>query len=142
VLVRDQEFNPPPFWFDRKNKTRCEAFVVGSILGLYRHGCEEKFLGCRLRVNHRELYCHRIAFVQNSFDNATAAHSLIEAVASARSLPMTKLHAISIRQPNVEMILRGIKKVEYRSVPTRKGSEYTSTRRSSPVTGTHGGSSA
>jgi hypothetical protein len=28
--------------------------------------------------------------------------------------------ALSIRQPYVELILRGVKKIEYRSVPTRK----------------------
>ena len=33
---------------------------------------------------------------------------------------MQKMSAISIRQPYVEMILRGTKKYEYRSMPTRK----------------------
>jgi hypothetical protein len=38
----------------------------------------------------------------------------------ARRVQLRKMSALSLQQPNAEQILRGIKKIEYRSRPTTK----------------------
>ena len=56
------------------------------------------------------------------------------------------MRALSIRQPYAELILRGIKRIEYRSRPTRIIGErfhiYASQRKPSPITGEFSGTKA